>query len=185
MLPGQLAVGLLDVAGRGGLRDAEDLVEIPHPLPCEITTRARPENTVSEAISLLEHLDDGAFLRFRGLRKQRLVDVRVELPVGLDLAEALPLERRAKLTGNKGYALGQLRLLVLLARLERTLEVVEDGQKLLHEPLVCSRDQALLVARGALPVVVEVRRYPLQVVDSFVPLGLEERNTLLEFRAGR
>ena len=43
-----------------------------------------------------------------------------------------------------------------------------------------ARDQALLVARRPLAVVVEVRRDPLQVVEELVALALEERDALLE-----
>src|SRR5262249_15606713 len=61
-----------------------------------------------------------------------------------------------------------------------TIQSVEHGQQLLDEPLVGPRDQALLVARNPLAVVVEVGRHPLEVVQVGVALGLERRYLLLE-----
>src|SRR5215207_2199650 len=154
----------------------------PSSAPLRDHDASRPEYPVTESVSLLEHLDDGTLFRLGRLRQQRLVDVRVELPVSLDLVETFSLERRAKLARDERNALGELRLLMLLARLERTLEVVQYGEQLLHQPLVCARGQAFLVARDTLAVVVEVRRHPLQVVDGLVPFGLEERHALIESR---
>ena len=73
---------------------------------------------------------------------------------------------------------------MLLRRVERPLEVVEHRQELLHEPLVGARDQALLVARGPLAVVVELGGDALQVVEVLVALSLEEREALLELGDG-
>ena len=62
-------------------------------------------------------------------------------------------------------------LLVPLGGLERPLEVVEDRQELADEPLVRVRDQPLLVARGALAVVLEVGLDALGEGEVLVPLG--------------
>ena len=63
---------------------------------------------------------------------------------------------------------------------KRALEVVEHGQELLDEPLVGARDQALLVARDPLAVVLEVGGDALEVVEILVALLLEPRRALLE-----
>src|SRR5215218_5443560 len=65
----------------------------------------------------------------------------------------------------------QLGLLVLLRSAERPLEVVEHGQELLDQPLVGARDQALLIARRPLAVVVELGLDPLERVDQLLVLG--------------
>src|SRR5205823_1800846 len=109
-----------------------------------------------------------------------LVDVRVELAVGLDLGKPLVLERGGELAVHEPDALLELCLLVLLGGRERALEVVEHGQQLLDEPLVGPRDQALLVAQDPLAVVLELGRDPLEVVQVLVALGLERRYLLLE-----
>ena len=57
------------------------------------------------------------------------MDVRVEPAVGLDGGEALFLEQLLELAVDELDAVLELRLLVLLCGLERTLEVVEDRQK--------------------------------------------------------
>ena len=58
-----------------------------------------------------------------------------------------------------------------LGGLERPLEVVEDRQELADEPLVRVRDESLLLARGALAVVLEVGLDALREVEVLVPLG--------------
>ena len=73
----------------------------------------------------------------------------------------------------------ELRLLVLLGGLERSLQVVEDRQKLLDDPLAGPRDQALLIARGPLAVVVEVGLETLERVDQLLVL-VSERLQLVE-----
>ena len=80
-------------------------------------------------------------------------------------------------------ALVELRLLVLAGRDERPLEVVEDGEHRLHQPLVGARDQALLVTRRPLAVVVELGRDALQLVEVLVPLGLDRGEPLLDLAA--
>ena len=69
-------------------------------------------------------------------------------------------------------ALDHLRLLVLLSRVERALEVVEHGQQLRDEALGGPGREGLLVAERALAVVVEVGREPLQGGEILVALGL-------------
>ena len=70
------------------------------------------------------------------------MDVRVELPVRLDLDKAFAGERLQELAVDEPDAFLQLGLLVLGGSLERALEVVEDRQELLDEALVGTRDQA-------------------------------------------
>ncbi len=79
-------------------------------------------------------------------------------------------------------ALLELRLLVLLGRLERALEVVEHGQELLHEPLAGPRDQALLVARGPLAVVVEVGLEALERVEISSSFSLRSASSSVDLR---
>ena len=82
--------------------------------------------------------------------------MRVELAVRRDLARAPRARGSAELAVDELDALLELRLLVRVSGLERALEVVEHRQELLHDPLAGPRDQALLVARGPLAVVVEL-----------------------------
>ena len=84
--------------------------------------------------------------------------------------EALAVEELLELAVDELDALLELRLLVSVRRLERSLEVVEHRQELLHEPLAGPRDQALLVARGPLAVVVELGLEPLERVDQLLVL---------------
>jgi hypothetical protein len=59
---------------------------------------------------------------------------------------------------------------VPLGGLERALEVVEDGKELADEPLVRVGDQPLLIAKGALAVVLEVRLDTLRQSEILVSL---------------
>jgi len=70
-----------------------------------------------------------------GLLRERLVHVRVEVAAGLggDLLEAAPAQQVDQLLAHQLHALGHLRLLVVLGRIQRPLEVVENGQQLLHQ----------------------------------------------------
>src|SRR5947209_17147866 len=70
-------------------------------------------------------------------------------------------------------ALLELRLLVLLRRIECATEVVEDRDQLFYQPLVGTVDQGSGFAGVALAVVVELRRESLQAVEELVALGLE------------
>ena len=97
-------------------------------------------------------------------------------PVGLDLGEALRRERVGERAVDEADAVLELRLLVLRGGLERPLEVVEDGQQLLDEPLGRARDQVALLARGALAVVVELGLQAperVEVLVALAPDGLE------------
>ena len=77
-----------------------------------------------------------------------------------------------------------LLLLVLRGGHERSLEVVEHRQELLHQPLVGARDQSFLVTRAPLAVVVEVGRDPLEVGDALVALRLDLGESPLELLDG-
>ena len=99
------------------------------------------------------------------------MDVRVELPVGLDLEQTLLAQRAAQGLFDELDTLDELGLLVPLGRFQRPLEVVEDRKELPDEPLVRVRDEALLVASGALAVVLEVRLDALCEIEVLVALG--------------
>src|SRR5215218_5248482 len=94
------------------------------------------------------------------------MDVGIELPIGRDLLEALLAEHVGKGARHKGDTFLELRLLVRLRGLECSLEIVEHRQELLHQPLVGARDQALLVARRPLAVIVELCLDALERVTS-------------------
>src|SRR5262245_42205922 len=95
----------------------------------------------------------------------------VESAVGLDLLEALLRERVPEGAVRKGHALLELRLLVLRGCVERPLEVVEDRQQLLDQPLRRMLGPLALQAGFALAVVVELRLEPLQPVEVLVALA--------------
>ena len=88
----------------------------------------------------------------------------------LDLHEPLLRERVGERPVDEAHAVLELRLLVLGRGLERALEVVDHRQQLLDEPLGGARDQARLVARRALAVVVELGLEALQRVEVLVAL---------------
>ena len=111
------------------------------------------------------------------------MDVRVERAVGVDLHEALAAERVAERPVDEANALLERGLVVLGRRLQRPFQVVEHGQELADEPLVRACDEALLVARDALLVVVEVGGDALEVGETLVPLGLQLGDPLLEVDA--
>ena len=92
-------------------------------------------------------------------------------PSGLDLLEPLAAEQVGERPVHERDALLELRLLVLLGRLERPLEVVQDREQVLDEPLRGAGGRQLLVARDPLAVVVELRREPAQVVQVLVALA--------------
>ena len=99
------------------------------------------------------------------------MNVRIESTLGLDLGETLLRERMPERLLDELDALDELRLLVPLGGLERALQVVEDRQQLADEPLVRMRDETLLLAGGALAVVLEVRLDALREVEVLVSLG--------------
>ena len=131
----------------------------------------RAQHAVAELVAPLQDLDHGPLLGLGRLREQRLVDVWVELALGLDLGQALARQRLGQGAMHEPNAVLELRLLVLLGSAERPLEVVEDGQELLDQPLVGARDQALLIARRPLAVVVELGLDALERVDQLLVLG--------------
>ena len=73
--------------------------------------------------------------------------VWVELAIGLDLGEALPLERGRELTVHQPHALLELELLVLLRRLERTLK---DNRDKLDEADASTIEGRVMELRGVL-----------------------------------
>src|SRR3954451_19722295 len=88
----------------------------------------RAQDALAERVALLQHVDDVAFLLVRGLREQRLVDVRVELSFRLDLLQPLALEQLLERAMDEANTLLELRLLVVDGGDERALEIVEYGQ---------------------------------------------------------
>ncbi len=79
VLPRELAVGLLDLLLRSALLEAEHLVEVLS--RSVVATGAHHDsggtkNAISQAVALLDHLEDRALLGIGRLRQQRLVLVR-------------------------------------------------------------------------------------------------------------
>jgi len=107
------------------------------------------------------------------MAQQRLVDVRVEAPVGVDLGEPVPLHEPDERLVDEAHALLELGLLVLGGRLERALQVVEHGQQLVEQPLVGPDGERRLLAGDALAVVVEVRGDAPQVVHRLFLVALQ------------
>src|SRR5262249_36790872 len=139
------------------------------------------QHAVAQAVALLEHFEHRSFgLVRRRPREHRLVDMRVELAVRLDLGEAFPLEHGLELAVHQPHAVLELCLLVLLGRLERPLEVVHDREQLLDETLGGARRKRVLLAGDALAVVLELRSKALEVVQVRVGLGFGEGKPLLQ-----
>ena len=113
------------------------------------------------------------------------MDVRVERPLRLDLGQAFLLERLPQRLLDQLHAVDERSLFVALGRLQCPLQVVEHGQQLPDEPLVRVRDQALLVARRPLAVVLEVRLRPLEEIEVLVSLGLGLRKAIVRSRQVR
>src|SRR5439155_12690257 len=131
-----------------------------------------PHDLVAEPVAALDDLEHGTGLGLVvRLRQHRLVDVRIERAVRSDFDEALLLERLPKRPLDQSDTVDESRLLVALGCLERPLEVVEHRQELSYEPLVCVRDQTLLVARRTLAVVLEVGLDALSEGEVLVALG--------------
>ena len=99
------------------------------------------------------------------------MDVRVELAVRLDLGEPFLAKRIPQRLLDELDALDELCLLMPLGSFERAFQVIENRQELADEPLVRMCDEPLLLARGALAVVLEVRLDALGEVEICVPLG--------------
>src|SRR5581483_591844 len=148
------------------------------------------EHAIAEPVALLQHLQHGAGLGVLcRLRQQRLVDVRVEGAVRLDLLEPVLARHLDERALDKPDALLELRRptifsarrrasLVgaagsLLCRLERPLEVVEDREQLPEQRLVRARGHRLVLARRPLAEVVELGLQPLERVEVLVALLLE------------
>ena len=94
VLARKLAVGLLDLVVGRVLRDAEHLVGAGHGSLLRDDHPRGTDDLVAEAVAALHDLEHAPLLRVVcRLREHRLVDVRVELPFGLDLLEPLLLER--------------------------------------------------------------------------------------------
>src|SRR5207237_9536094 len=96
-----------------------------------------------------------------------------------DALQALLPQRLGERAMDKPHPLLELGLFVLLGRFEGALEVVEDGQQLLHERLRRPGRERLLVARGPLAVVVELGLQALERVEVLVALALERLDPLV------
>ena len=75
-----------------------------------MTTRAGRKHLVAELVALLHDLDHGALLRVGRLREQRLVHVRIELALCIDLPESLLLQQVGKRAMHEPDAVLELRL---------------------------------------------------------------------------
>ena len=93
-------------------------------------------------------------------------------PSGATSSQALPLEQAAQRAVHERDALGDVLLVVHLEGVHRTLEVVEHGQQIADQPLARPLGQALLLARDALLVVVELGRHAAHAVEIAVAVGL-------------
>ena len=170
VLAREFPVRLLDVLAGRVLRDAEDFVGVA--IHSATITFAGRTTLVADPIAALDDLEHGAWLgAVAWLREHRLVDMRVERPVGLDLGKPLLAQRGPERLLDELHTLDEQCLLVPLGCLERPLEVVEDREKLADEPLVRMRDEPLLLTRGPLAVVLEVGLDALREVEVLVPLG--------------
>src|SRR5581483_10799631 len=127
------------------------------------------DHASADRVALLDDVDDVTLLLVLGrLREQRLVHVRVELAAGRDLVHSVALEERGERAVDESHA-----VLELFGCAQRPLEVVEDREQLLQEPLVRERDVFLPLPRGALLVVLEVGGEAEQaVVDDLLLLLL-------------
>src|SRR5688572_25684302 len=110
--------------------------------------------------------------------------MRVERTLGFDLRQPFLRERAPERLLDELHPLDELRLLVPFRSLERPLEVVEDREQLANEPVVRVRDEPLLLTRGALAVVLEVRLDTLREVEVLVPSRLRLGEALLEVGRG-
>ena len=100
MLARELPVRLLDLLGRrrswGRPACRTGLPSFGHDHP------GRPEHLVAEPVALLQHLEHRALLGALGrLREQRLVDVRVEGALGVDLRQPVPLAAARRASGGR------------------------------------------------------------------------------------
>src|SRR5207253_5190808 len=91
----------------------------------------------------------------------------------LDLRQPLLRQQLGERAMNEANPLLQLHLFTFGRSLERATEVVEDGDELLHEPLVRPLREGCLLTRVSLAEVVELRCEPLQAVEQLVAISLE------------
>src|SRR5207249_10340907 len=117
--------------------------------------------------------DHRALVSVGRLREQRLVHMRIELAVRLDLREALLRKHVRQRAMHEPDAVLELRLLVIRRRFERAPEIVEDRDQLLYEPLVRTLGKRSLLARVSLAVVVELGCEPLHPVEELIAVSLE------------
>ena len=105
------------------------------------------------------------------------MDVRVELPAGRNLGQPFLDKRASQRLLHESHTLDEGRFLVTLGGLQCALETVENRQQLTNEPFVRMRDEALLLARRPLAVVLEVGLDALQETEVLVALlgQLEQR----------
>src|SRR6266536_1833134 len=126
--------------------------------------RGRADQALVEVEPTLLLLDDGAGRGVGGLdRHERLVRARIE-PLALR-GEALHAEARQGVLEQALRHLHPAReRVVARRRRERALEAVEDGQDLLHQPLVPVPLDLVLLARRPLLVVLEGGRRAQQPI---------------------
>ncbi len=170
-LADELAVRLLDLVLRRVLRDAQRFVEgLSHPLPPDHDPRG-PQDAVAEPVALLQRPGSPS-----PPPRRRAARGAPPACAGRTCRRSgsrpAPPSRARPRTARwiEADALLELRFLVCRGELERTLEVVEDRDELLDEPLVGARGQLLLVARHPLAVVVELGLQPLERVEVLVAL---------------
>ena len=109
---------------------------------------------------------------------------RVErLALGVELLDAVALEHGDQLRVHEPYALGQV-LLLVTCRLKRTLEVVDHGQQLAHEPALRALARRRRLLGGALAEVLEVRLRALGQVEVLLPLPLCLRERVVVLSLG-
>ena len=114
VLARELPVRLLDLVGRGALLDAERVVErLRHRLRAPRACRRRrgdddpggPHDALAELVALLHDVDHRALLGLGRLGEQRLVHVRVELPVRLDRRRRRDARAAPRASGGRGARL--------------------------------------------------------------------------------
>src|SRR5581483_5436731 len=130
------------------------------------------EHAIAEPVALLQHLQHGAGLGVLcRLRQQRLVDVRVEGAVRLDLLEPVLARHLDERALDKPDALLELRRPTIFSARRRASLVGAAGSLLCR--LVRARGHRLVLARRPLAEVVELGLQPLERVEVLVALLLE------------
>ena len=174
VLAGELPVRLLDVVVGRVLRDAEDFVRVPRH-SATITFAGRTTRSPTRYPRWTTSSTEPDSASSLGCVSSASWTCGSNGAIGLDLGEPFLAQRSAQRLLDELHALDELRLLVPLGGLERPLEVVENRQQLADEPLVRVRDETLLLARGTLAVVLEVRLDALGEVEIRVTLGQRGR----------